>query len=85
MKLQFPALLCCTLTLAAASAIAHAESEPVPYRYSVPLNIHKVIAMNETTTDECKVIDASIKYLDKAGELKNVSYRKMSNACLFQN
>lgn len=78
-------LLASTLFLAAASSIAHAESKPVPYRYGMPLDIQKVIAMKETQTDKCEVIKATIKFVDKAGELQHVSYRKMSQACLFQN
>lgn len=49
------------------------------------MNIDKVLAMNETPTDECKVIKADIKFLDKAGKVEDVSYRKMSDACDFQN
>lgn len=78
-------LLGSALALTAVSAIAQAESKPVPYHYGMPLNIQKVIAMKETQTDKCEVIKATIKFVDKAGEVKNVSYGKMSEACLFQN
>ncbi|OPA87777.1 hypothetical protein BFW87_23470 [Pseudomonas fluorescens] len=78
-------LLGSALALTAVSTIAQAESKPVPYHYGMPLDIQKVISMHEPRTDECEVINASIKFVDKAGEVKNVSYRKMSEACLFQN
>jgi hypothetical protein len=51
----------------------------------MPMNIAKVLAMNETPTNDCKVINADIKFLDKAGKVEDVSYRKMSEACDFQN
>ncbi|AQT94096.1 DUF2790 domain-containing protein [Pseudomonas azotoformans] len=83
-------MLGATLALAAASSLAQADDQtaavkPVPYHYGLPMNIDKVLAMNETPTDECKVIKADIKFLDKAGKVEDVSYRKMSEACDFQN
>ena len=82
------------LALAAVSGMAQADEhaavkpvavKPVAYQYGMPLNIDKVLAMNETPTDECKVIKADIKFLDKAGTVEDISYRKMSEACDFQN
>ena len=83
-------MLGATLALAAASGLAQADDQtaavkPVPYHYGLPMNIDKVLAMNEAQTDECKVIKADIKFLDKAGKVEDVSYRKMSDACDFQN
>ncbi|MEX5545764.1 DUF2790 domain-containing protein [Pseudomonas pergaminensis] len=83
-------MLGATLALAAASGLAQADDQtaavkPVPYHYGLPMNIDKVLAMNETPTDECKVIKADIKFLDKTGKVEDVSYRKMSEACDFQN
>lgn len=76
-----------TLALAAVSGMAQADTatKPVPYRYGTPLNIDKVIAMHEEDTDTCKVINADIKFVDKAGKIEDVGYRKMSEACDFQN
>lgn len=78
------------LALAAVSGLAQADTQqtaakPVPYQYGMPLNIQHVIAMNETPTNDCKVIDADIKFVDKAGKIEDVGYRKMSDACSFQN
>lgn len=78
-------LIALTLSLAAVSGVAHAESKPVPYRYGMPMDVHKVIAMSEPQTTECKVIQADIKFLDKAGAEQYVSYKKLSDACLFEN
>ncbi|KTC63265.1 hypothetical protein AO262_05925 [Pseudomonas fluorescens ABAC62] len=74
------------LALAAASGLAQADDQkPVPYHYGMPLNIKHVIAMNEAPTNDCKVIDADIKFVDKAGKIEDVSYRKLADACSFQN
>lgn len=85
MKPHTSLLLGSILALAAVSGAAQAESKPEPYHYGMPLDIHKVILMEEDTTNECKVINASIQFMDKTGELKHVSYLKLSEACLFQN
>ncbi|MCF5722833.1 DUF2790 domain-containing protein [Pseudomonas syringae] len=84
MKLQ-TLFLASSLTLAGASGMAQADSKPVPYRYGMPMDVERVIAMNEPPTDECKVIKADIKFLDKSGQEQHVSYKKLSDACLFQN
>lgn len=78
------------LALAAISGLAQADSQqtnikPVPYQYGMPMNIAKVISMNEAQTNDCKVINADIEFVDKAGKVEDVSYRKMSEACDFQN
>ncbi|MDL2186087.1 DUF2790 domain-containing protein [Pseudomonas sp. ChxA] len=76
-----------TLALAAVSGMAQADTaaKPVPYQYGMPLNVDKVIAMHEEDTSLCKVINADIKFVDKAGKIEDVGYRKMSEACDFQN
>ncbi|WP_248751725.1 DUF2790 domain-containing protein [Pseudomonas sp. MWU15-20650] len=83
-------LLTSTLALAAVSGLAQADTQaaatqPVPYHYGMPMNVKKVIAMHETDTNVCKVINADIKFVDKAGKVEDVGYRKMSEACDFQN
>ncbi|MGY2400837.1 DUF2790 domain-containing protein [Pseudomonas sp. SDO5271_S396] len=85
MKLRNLFLLGGILTITTLATTAQAESKPVPYRYGMPLDIRKVIAMNEPNTPECKVITADIKFLDKAGEVRHVSYQKLSDACMLQN
>lgn len=84
MKLQ-TLFLASSLALAAISGTAYAESKPVPYRYGMPMDVAKVISMNEPQTYECKVVKADIKFLDKAGQEQYVSYKKLSDACTFQN
>lgn len=78
------------LALAAVSGLAQAADQtatvtPVPYHYGMPMNIAKVLAMNEAQTNDCKVIKADIKFVDTAGKVEDVSYRKTSEACDFQN
>lgn len=85
MKHPLLLLLGSTLTLVSLPGIVHAESKPEPYHYGMPLDIHRVLAMDEPTPNECTVVEATMKYVDKAGEVKHISYSKHSEACLFQN
>ena len=78
------------LALAAVSGLAQADDQgtttkPVPYHYGMPMNIAKVLAMNEPATNECKVVKADIKFVNTSGNVQDVSYRKLSEACSFQN
>ncbi|MBX7276437.1 DUF2790 domain-containing protein [Pseudomonas sp. ERGC3:05] len=85
MKIQTLFTLASTLALAAVSAFTQANEQPVPYHYGKTMDVQKVIAMTEPQVTECQVINASIKFVDKAGEVHYVSYPKMSQACLFQS
>ncbi len=78
-------LIGCSMVLTTLAATAQAETTPVPYHYGMPMDIQKVIAMTEPETRDCRVIEAQITFVDKAGEVRQVSYKKLSEACLFQN
>lgn len=78
------------LALAAVSGLAQANDQgtaakPVPYHYGMPMNITKVLAMNEPATNDCEVVKADIKFVNTSGNVQDVSYRKLSEACSFQN
>ncbi|WP_285407255.1 DUF2790 domain-containing protein [Pseudomonas sp. FR229a] len=45
----------------------------------------KVVSLTEPPTQLCKVVTADMKYIDKAGNPEEISYRKLSDACKFQN
>ncbi|SEI21078.1 DUF2790 domain-containing protein [Pseudomonas fuscovaginae UPB0736] len=82
-------LLTTALALSAFAGMAQAgtstNTQAVPYQYGMPLNIDKLISMTEQPTDQCKVINADMKFVDTAGKIEDVSYRKLSDACNFNN
>jgi hypothetical protein len=85
-----PLLLATTLACTAFAGLAQAAdtsttSNAVPYQYGMPLNVNKVISMTEPQTQNCKVITADMKYIDNAGKPGEITYRKLSDACNFQN
>jgi hypothetical protein len=52
----------------------------------MPLHIGKVIALTEPTTMDCEVITATMTYIDKqSGKPAELAYRKLSDACSYQN
>lgn len=69
------------------SAMAQADNagQPTPYRYGMPLEIKKVISLKEPSTPYCKVVTAQMVYIDKTGQTRDVSYRKLSDSCSYQN
>jgi hypothetical protein len=82
MLLLASALAC---TAFAGLAQANDTSKATPYHYGMPLNIGKVVALTEPTTNECKVITADMKYIDTSGKPEEISYQKLSDVCSYQN
>lgn len=79
------ALACTAFTGLAQANDSTTSSNPVPYKYGMPLQVAKVIALTEPPTLECKVITADMKYIDNNGRPEEISYRKLSDACQLQN
>ncbi|MBX9404903.1 DUF2790 domain-containing protein [Pseudomonas baetica] len=57
----------------------------VPYEYGMPLHVAQVVSLTEPLTMDCKVITAHMKYIDNNGNAEQISYRKLSDACSYQN
>ncbi|MGE1173145.1 DUF2790 domain-containing protein [Pseudomonas sp. BW7P1] len=77
--------LACTAFVGLAQANDTTTTKAVPYAYGMPLNVAKVVSMTEQPTKACKVIDADMKYIDTNGKPEEITYRKVSDACDFQN
>mgnify|MGYP001057303438 CR=1 FL=1 len=71
------------LGLIGSTGLAQADDTPqsTPYHYGMPLEIKKVLSLTEPSTPYCEVITARMVYVDKAGQTRDVSYRKLSDAC----
>lgn len=83
-------LLTSALACTAFAGVAQANdtsntSKAVPYQYGMPLHVAKVVSLTEPQTLECKVITADMKYIDNNGKPEEISYRKLSDACSYQN
>jgi hypothetical protein len=80
------ALVCVSLT-GLAQANDTNSSQAVPsYHYGMPLHVGRIIALTEPTTLDCKVVTAQMKYIDdQSGKPAEITYRKLSDACSYQN
>jgi hypothetical protein len=80
------AVVCATST-GIAQADDTATSANVPsYHYGMPLHVGKVIDLSEPDTLECIVVTANMKYIDdQSGQPAEIAYRKLSDACRYQN
>jgi len=87
MLLLASTLACTTFTgLAQAydtSTSTSTTSNATLYHYGMTLSVGKVVSLTEPITDECKVVIADMKYIDKSGQPQELSYRKLSDACNF--
>ena len=77
--------LACTAFAGLAQANDNASTKPVPYHYGMALNVGKVLALTEPSTNECKEITADMKYIDTSGRPEEITYTKLSDACSYQN
>jgi hypothetical protein len=79
--------LVCAPFAGMAQANDTASSQNVPsYHYGMPLHIGKVISLTEPTTMDCEVVTAKMKYIDdQSGKPAELAYRKLSDACSYQN
>ncbi|MFQ6572185.1 DUF2790 domain-containing protein [Pseudomonas sp. UM16] len=71
-------LLCLGLLV---SASAQASESIAVYHYGMPLDIARVLTMSEPDTELCDVVQASMIYLDSAGQQHTLRYLKLAQAC----
>jgi len=73
------------LTLLAFAGITQAANvEAETYTYGSHPDIAKVLRLDEPATFECKVVSATMTYLDSQGQKHAMRYEKLSSACTNQ-
>ncbi|MHC8401176.1 DUF2790 domain-containing protein [Pseudomonas sp. MDT1-17] len=77
--------LACTAFAGLAQANDTSTSQATPYHYGMPLHVGKVVSLTEPSTLDCKVVTAEMKYIDTSGKPAEITYRKLSDACSYQN
>lgn len=82
--LLIPTALACTLSVGVTHAADDVSPTATSYRYEMPLQVARVISLTETSTVECEVVSANMKYIDPAGRPAEITYRKLSEACWLQ-
>ncbi|MEJ5060780.1 MULTISPECIES: DUF2790 domain-containing protein [unclassified Pseudomonas] len=80
------ALVCASSTGNAQADDPTASANVPSYHYGMPLHVGKVIDLSEPDTLECVVVTAKMKYIDdQSGQPAEIAYRKLSDACRYQN
>ncbi|WP_446000185.1 DUF2855 family protein [Pseudomonas aeruginosa] len=70
--------LCC-VALLLVPAIAGAAT--ADYVYGMPLDVARVLSVDEAPSDTCQVVRATLVYLDSHGERQVLHYLKQARAC----
>lgn len=80
------AVVCASFTgFAQANDTASTSAAPL-YHYGMPLHVGKVLSLSEPTILDCEVVTAHMKYIDdQTGKPAEIAYRKLSDACSYQN
>ncbi|MCY1543763.1 hypothetical protein D9M68_795940 [compost metagenome] len=68
-------------SLASGSAFAAKSADAAPYSYGMPLDVARVISIDEPNSFTCETVQAKMTYVDSNGEEKSVTYLKASSAC----
>lgn len=69
--------LCCVTLLA--PVIAGAAT--ADYVYGMPLDVARVLSVDEAPSDTCQVVRATLVYLDSHGERQVLHYLKQARTC----
>jgi hypothetical protein len=63
------------------TASAQASESVAVYHYGMPLDIARVVQMSEPATELCDVVQASMVYIDSAGQQHTLQYLKLAEVC----
>lgn len=80
------ATLASAFLLLSATSLVHASGEePQRYTYGTQLDIASVMSIKIEPTPYCEVTDAVMTYRDSSGEVRQLAYRTLADACKNQN
>ncbi|MGH8463563.1 MAG: DUF2790 domain-containing protein [Pseudomonas sp.] len=63
------------------SATAQASESIAEYHYGMPLDVAQVVNLSEPATEICDVVQASMVYVDSAGQQHTLHYLKLAQVC----
>ncbi|MHC8286181.1 DUF2790 domain-containing protein [Pseudomonas sp. XS1P51] len=82
--------LLASAAFAVAALIGNAQADTPnvtaqPYHYGMPIDVVKVIAIEEPHPADCEIVKAKLTYLNSAGVVQAITYAKLDQACEEQN
>jgi len=80
--MKLPVMLLPLLLLCAAAQAAQAPVPTDTYHYGMRLDIARVLDVREPAGDhQCKVVTATMTYLDSRGQERALNYLKLAEEC----
>lgn len=70
------------IALSASPLLANERAEVSSYQYGTPLDIAKVIRIDEPAPPTCEIVQATMTFVNTQGETEQVSFLKQAQACL---
>lgn len=70
--------------LGGATSFVEAAVEVPDYHYGMPLDVAKVIRIDEPRAATCEVVRAQITYLNSQGATQRMGFLKLAEACSFE-
>ncbi|MDO7896906.1 DUF2790 domain-containing protein [Pseudomonas citrulli] len=78
------ASLLAVITLSGSSLFAKEQVQPPAYEYGMPLDVARAIRIEAPQSSVCEVVPAKMTYVDKHGEIRQVSFLQLADACANQ-
>ncbi|WP_420233529.1 DUF2790 domain-containing protein [Pseudomonas sp. ABY48] len=76
--------LLAVISLSGSPLLAKEATHFPAYEYGMPLDIARVIHIEEATSPVCEVVQAKMTYLNTQGAKKHVSFLQLAEACSTQ-
>ncbi|MCM2461994.1 DUF2790 domain-containing protein [Pseudomonas sp. CG7] len=73
--------LLAVISLSGSPLLAKEQTQIPAYEYGMPLDIARVIHIEEATSPVCEVVQAKMTYLNSQGIKKHVSFLQLAEAC----
>ncbi|MBL0841551.1 DUF2790 domain-containing protein [Pseudomonas mediterranea] len=78
------ASLLAIITLSGSPLFAKEQVQPPAYEYGMPLDVARAIRIEAPHSSMCEVVPAKMTYVDTQGELRQVSFLQLADACAIQ-
>ncbi|WVV49324.1 DUF2790 domain-containing protein [Pseudomonas sp. NA13] len=64
--------------------MAKEQTQPPAYEYGMPLDVAHAIRIEAPQPPVCEVVRATMSYVDTQGEVRDVSFLQLAEACAIQ-
>ncbi|MBC3372830.1 DUF2790 domain-containing protein [Pseudomonas sp. SWRI92] len=76
--------LLAVISLSGSPLFAKEQAQPPAYEYGMPLDVAQAIRIEAPQSPVCEVVPAKMTYVDTHGEIRQVSFLQLADACAIQ-